>query len=812
MTSRHNTKPAPDKMTATYRKRAVYLALTLTVACFLVVINSYLTLEPGDTVLPIVNVLTVGAFMCLVATGMAYWGRVTTAVGLLISTLFLVIAFYLTQDTGNGTYLIIFVVVTSLGIVSQTLPVEKFRYINFLIIVATVALILLDLFYPHPRNLTILSASPGIIITAIVMAVVVGFVLRELPRYPLRIKMALTFLVITAIPLVLLASFNNYTARQILTQTATTNLLSGATQTVNQIDAFLDSELSSVRAEARLLGLGDVDIANDSTLLTFQDRSRISTFLRAYNSRESFLIQSYAFLDLNGIVFADTVLPNIGQDESDKNYFREALASPQPYVSPVQFLEDDNGRLAGYIHFSHVVYNRHGQAVGVLRARYHAAVLQNIINESGSLIGEDTYVALYDGYGFTLAHSQDEARRYKFLAWPNPNIFTEMRRNHLLPPGFAMVRHVEDNTELGRLLAEAAQTPVFQAVDTAFDSEPNLAAVAFSNNQPTWRIVTFQPEQTLLPPILVQTRSTTGLSLVLAIVSIIIALLVAQQITRPLSDLRHTSEQISAGDLEARVAVVSDDEFGDVGHAFNSMAEQLQQSLAFLETRVRERTHALEVSAQVSRSLSTILDPEELAKTVVEQVKTAFNYYHVHIYLLDDTDNELHMVGGTGRAGRMMLEQGHEIEYGKGLVGKAAATNSVVLIPNVTMAANWLPNPLLPDTQSEIAIPISLGDEVLGVLDVQHDVIDGLSDQDANLLQAVANQVAIALRNARQYQEAQDRAQQQQLLNEIGQKIQSTTNVEEALQTAVRELGQAVKAERTRARFLPTPSTNGKSE
>jgi len=198
---------------------------------------------------------------------------------------------------------------------------------------------------------------------------------------------------------------------------------------------------------------------------------------------------------------------------------------------------------------------------------------------------------------------------------------------------------------------------------------------------------------------------------------------------------------ISAGIWAARTARIT--------------AELQQSQVTVLEQRVLDRTKALAASAEISRRLSTILQQDQLVREVVEQVKDTFDYYHVHIYFFDDQKQNLVMAGGTGDAGRTMLAQGHKITRGRGLVGQAAETNAPVVVQETRKSPNWLPNPLLPETAAEIAIPISIGDKILGVLDVQHNIPNSLGQVDIDSLQSIANQVAIAAQNISQYENTQ---------------------------------------------------------
>ena len=284
-----------------------------------------------------------------------------------------------------------------------------------------------------------------------------------------------------------------------------------------------------------------------------------------------------------------------------------------------------------------------------------------------------------------------------------------------------------------------------------------------------------------------------GLLGLLMLAALGISVFLGGVLASPLEQLRLAAQEIAGGNFDVTAEVRSKDEIGVLARTFNDMAAQLKSSIGQLDRRNR----AIETATVVGRNLSTILDSQRLAVEVVNQIQQAFNYYHAHIYLLDESGQILNMAGGTGKAGAEMLAGGHAIPVGKGLVGRAAANRSTVFASDVSQEKGWLPNPLLPETKSEAAVPIMAGDQLLGVLDVQHNIVDGLRQLDVEMLQTVANQVAISLRNANSLQQVKQAAETEHIVNEISQKIENAATIEDVLNVAARELRQTLGAKHT---------------
>jgi signal transduction histidine kinase len=172
------------------------------------------------------------------------------------------------------------------------------------------------------------------------------------------------------------------------------------------------------------------------------------------------------------------------------------------------------------------------------------------------------------------------------------------------------------------------------------------------------------------------------------------------------------------------------------------LEDQVQQSL-------RRRTEQVYISTEVAQEIAAAPALEVLFRQVVNLVKERFDYYHAQVYTLEG--EYLVMQEGTGEPGQLLKEKGHRISLPaeKGLVATAAVTGRPALATDVTKAENWLPNRLLPKTRSEIAVPIILKDEVLGVLDVQSNRLAGINEEDEILLLGLCGQIAVAINNRR---------------------------------------------------------------
>jgi nitrate/nitrite-specific signal transduction histidine kinase len=311
-----------------------------------------------------------------------------------------------------------------------------------------------------------------------------------------------------------------------------------------------------------------------------------------------------------------------------------------------------------------------------------------------------------------------------------------------------------------------------------------------------------------LRPIQGQSELVILFAEIAALVVISLGNLSTRVFTIPIRRVTQAAEEYSRGNFSAKAVVRNQDEIGHLALTLNDLSGKMDALLKNLDNRVNERTRSIEISAEIGRQLSGLLKTQDLVSEVVNQIKIAFGYYHVQIYLMDPDRQNLVMVGGTGTAGQHMLAQGHQVPLGRGMVGRAALRGAYVLASDTSMETNWLSNPLLPETRSELAVPLLFGEQVLGVLDVQQDQANGLDERDADTLRLIGSQVAIALRNSRLLDEIQQRVSNQTQLTQIIDEIDHTRNLDRALKVAAREVGRVTGGSYTQVRYKNRVSEN----
>jgi GAF domain-containing protein len=208
-----------------------------------------------------------------------------------------------------------------------------------------------------------------------------------------------------------------------------------------------------------------------------------------------------------------------------------------------------------------------------------------------------------------------------------------------------------------------------------------------------------------------------------------------------------------------------------------------------------------------------LLDLDPLLKRAVDLLQQRFGFYHVAIYLVEPGSNTAFIREASGEIGEALKQTRRRFETGsRTVVGFATGSGEFYVAHDTETDPYFKESNLLPESRSELAVPLKIGERVIGALDVHDRGRYAFSEDDITVLETLADQIAVAVENARLFQEALQRAEREQSVVQITNKIRASQDIDSILRTAVEEMRQAVGAKRAMIRLAPVPAeirTNG---
>lgn len=570
-----------------------------------------------------------------------------------------------------------------------------------------VLLILFDLYAPAYRQSAPEAISKSLPVVAGITSLIFIFVgMRYFRQMNLQTRLTALILIALVPLLVGITVFISSRAGAEIERQANGHIEDGNASLASNVSTWLELHYRTLQ---EITLLPDV-ISMDAAL----QRPNLKAIAAAHPNL--FLVQT---TDLNGINIARNDEDEL-KDYHDRGWFLGAKAG-----APITYevlISRTTGAPA--LNMSRPIRDESGQIIGVA----------SMVSE----LNEISQEVLAGTEGQMITYIVDAANRV--VAHPDPTYTEgeELKDLSTYPPVAAL---------------RQGQTGIFSFTDES--GEVWRAYVSTLENG--WGVIAQQPEAELLASVRKFQRVAYTLITVGTAMMLILAWWVIRRMIHPIGVLTEAASAIAAGDLSRKAEVTSQDEIGVLATTFNTMTAQLRDLIGSLEQRVESRTKALTSVAEVGTAASTILETNKLLQMVVDLAKERFEFYHAHIYLMNEAGDALVLTSGAGDVGKQMVDKGFSIPLNReqSLVARAAREKKGVTVNDVTTAPDFLPNPLLPHTRSELAVPMMIGEQVIGVFDVQSETVGRFTDSDIAVQTTLAAQVASTIQNARSYTELQ---------------------------------------------------------
>ena len=421
----------------------------------------------------------------------------------------------------------------------------------------------------------LLEIAGALVASGILLLIIGIFIARQ---YTLRAKLVTAFMVIVLVSLAVLAVLDGYIMGENLTDGANKALSSAARNYADRIDQFNRQNSQFLRTEANLPAI------NHFLRLKAEppyNRQALLEILLALKSRQKDIIYSYAILNTSGINILDTDSANIGNDESKNSYF-EALVGRNrlsSYRSPIIFEEDQP-----VIVFSSAINDLSGKLIGVLRTKYDAAILTDLLDRTKGMAGRGSFAVLLDENSIRLVHGRRSDLKYTLASAVSEEELQLLKQKNRIPQN-ATGAFVESPEWTRKILSANFRDPIIETQFNGLGTALFSAAVVRLETVP-WTIVVAQPQEVFLEPVVAQIQSAFLLVAIIVIVVVLIVMAATKLLLGPVKRLTAVVRKISAGDLSVQASVEADDEIGSLANAFNDMTKSINNLIIDLEDEV----------------------------------------------------------------------------------------------------------------------------------------------------------------------------------------------------------------------------------
>lgn len=259
----------------------------------------------------------------------------------------------------------------------------------------------------------------------------------------------------------------------------------------------------------------------------------------------------------------------------------------------------------------------------------------------------------------------------------------------------------------------------------------------------------------------------------------------------------HAENGETLWELVSRVPLFSDTDTTDKSPYALLVISQDITELKKTENLSNRQAQQLLTAAEIARDVASSLQADQVLIKATNLIRERFGYYHASVFLVDPSGKHAVLHEASGEIGQKMKSAGHRLAVGsRSLVGQAVTKAETVVSNNTRQNPNYYPNPLLPDTRSELVVPLKAGNRVIGALDVQSDRVNAFQTEDIHTLEILADQLSMAIENANLYARAQENLVKHRLLHQMTTAASTSANLSEAIQRTVFNLRTTLGEER----------------